>query len=97
MELRVSSYGQVRPINWVELEQYLLGVVPAELGPEVWPQLEALRAQAIAARTYALDRLAAREGDDNLRLAALERALESYRRFDTGVQAARIAKAIRRP
>jgi stage II sporulation protein D len=43
----------VQPINWVELEQYLLGVVPAELGPEVWPQLPALAAQAVAARTYA--------------------------------------------
>jgi stage II sporulation protein D len=27
--------------------------VPAELGPEVWPQLAALQAQAVAARTYA--------------------------------------------
>ena len=28
--------------------------MPSELGPEVWPQLEALKAQAVAARTYAL-------------------------------------------
>jgi stage II sporulation protein D len=53
VELRVNRFGQVQPVNWVELEQYLLGVVPAELGPEVWPQLEALKAQAVAARTYA--------------------------------------------
>jgi stage II sporulation protein D len=53
IELRVSPFGTVRPVNWVELEQYLLGVVPAELGPEMWPELEALRAQAVAARTYA--------------------------------------------
>ena len=52
VELRIDDFGRVRPINWVELESYLLGVVPAELGPEVWPQLEALKAQAVAARTY---------------------------------------------
>jgi stage II sporulation protein D len=53
VELRIDDFGRVRPINWVELEKYLLGVVPSELGPEVWPELEALKAQAIAARTYA--------------------------------------------
>jgi stage II sporulation protein D len=53
VELRVDEFGQLRPINWIELEQYLLGVVPRELGPEVWPQLESLKAQAVAARTYA--------------------------------------------
>lgn len=53
VELRIDGFGRVRPINWVEMENYLLGVVPRELGPEVWPQLEALKAQAVAARTYA--------------------------------------------
>lgn len=53
IELRLNASGLVQPINWVELEQYLLGVVPAELGPEIWPQLPALAAQAVAARTYA--------------------------------------------
>jgi stage II sporulation protein D len=52
IELRVSPFGTVRPINWVGLEWYLRGVVPAELGPEVWPELQALQAQAVAARTY---------------------------------------------
>jgi stage II sporulation protein D len=52
-ELRVNDFGLVRAINWVGLEGYLLGVVPAELGPEVWPELQALKAQAVAARTYA--------------------------------------------
>jgi stage II sporulation protein D len=53
LELRVDVQGRIRPVNWVEMESYLLGVVPAEMGPEVWPQLEALKAQAVAARTYA--------------------------------------------
>lgn len=39
----------------LELEQYLWGVVPAEM-PALWPE-QALRAQAVLARTYALYRL----------------------------------------
>lgn len=54
LEVRVNEAGQLRAINWIELESYLRGVVPSELGPEVWPQLEALKAQAVAARTYAM-------------------------------------------
>ena len=53
LEVRATRYGTVRAINWIPLEAYLRGVVPAEMGPEVWPQIEALKAQAIAARTYA--------------------------------------------
>jgi stage II sporulation protein D len=54
IEFRVDASGRLRAINWVELEAYLRGVVPSELGPEVWPQIEALKAQAVAARTYAI-------------------------------------------
>jgi len=32
IELRVSPFGTVRPVNWIELETYLRGVVPAESG-----------------------------------------------------------------
>jgi SpoIID/LytB domain protein len=42
-------------INELDLDDYLLGVVPAEM-PSSWP-LEALKAQAIAARTYAFANL----------------------------------------
>ncbi|WP_409300058.1 SpoIID/LytB domain-containing protein [Peribacillus sp. SCS-155] len=42
----------VRPVNTVGLEDYLKGVVPAEM-PALW-NLEALKAQAVAARTYAM-------------------------------------------
>ncbi len=38
-------------VNVVPLEEYLLGVVPSEFG---LPQLEAQKAQAVAARTYAV-------------------------------------------
>jgi stage II sporulation protein D len=44
--------GKLRAINIVGLEQYLYGVVPAEM-PSDWAP-EALKAQAVAARSYAL-------------------------------------------
>lgn len=51
LQLDVSS-GVIRPILSIHVEDYLLGVVPYEMG-DSFP-LEALKAQAIAARTYAL-------------------------------------------
>lgn len=39
-------------VNWVDLEEYLYSVIGGEMSSS-WPQ-EALKAQAIAARTYAL-------------------------------------------
>lgn len=42
-------------INEVSLEQYLYSVVPSEM-PASWP-IEALKSQAVAARTYALSHL----------------------------------------
>ena len=47
-----ASDGVIRPILSIHVEDYLLGVVPYEMG-DSFP-LEALKAQAIAARTYAL-------------------------------------------
>ena len=54
--LRVSvTGGKLQLVNLVGLETYLLGVVPGEM-PKDWP-LEALEAQAVAARTYAIANL----------------------------------------
>ena len=50
--LRVSLTTTVRVVNELGLDLYLRGVVPAEM-PSSWPS-EALKAQAIAARSYAL-------------------------------------------
>jgi stage II sporulation protein D len=44
--------GRLRAINVVGLEDYLYGVVPAEM-PSSWP-VAALEAQAVASRSYAL-------------------------------------------
>ena len=53
--LTVSRSGDgVTVVNRTDLEKYLLGVVPRELPPDLFPEIEALKAQALAARTYAL-------------------------------------------
>ena len=53
-------------IDELPVEEYLRGVVPSEMGPEQYRQLEALKAQAVAARTYTLRNLGefSREGYD---------------------------------
>lgn len=58
--VRQSGPQRLTAINVVEMEKYLLGVVPREIG-KVGPELlEASRAQAVAARTYAVQYLARR-------------------------------------
>jgi stage II sporulation protein D len=52
IELRPGLSGGVTVVNKVGLENYIRGVVPNE-SPASWP-LEALKAQAVAARSYAL-------------------------------------------
>lgn len=54
IELRAAG-SRLTVVNQVPLEQYLYGVIPAEMNPR-WP-LESLKAQAVAARTYALAKL----------------------------------------
>jgi stage II sporulation protein D len=51
-ELRPAQFGGLNVINAVGLEDYIRGVVPVE-SPASWP-IEALKAQAVAARTYAI-------------------------------------------
>ncbi|MBA3334922.1 MAG: SpoIID/LytB domain-containing protein, partial [Acidobacteria bacterium] len=51
IEVFVNSRGSLTVVNAVSLEDYLLGVVPNELS---LPAIEAQKAQAIAARTYAV-------------------------------------------
>ncbi|MGS2778672.1 SpoIID/LytB domain-containing protein [Robertmurraya sp. GLU-23] len=51
----IENNQYVRPINSVYMEDYLKGVVPLEMYPS-W-NLEALKTQAVAARTYAISYL----------------------------------------
>jgi stage II sporulation protein D len=51
--ISLNPRGTLNLVNRVDLEEYLYGVVPAEMGPKRYDEIEALKAQAIAARTYA--------------------------------------------
>lgn len=64
LTVRREPEGTLRVVNTVALEPYLYGVIPAEIGSDV--PLEAMKAQAVAARTYALKNRGklAREGFD---------------------------------
>ncbi|MGQ9618864.1 MAG: SpoIID/LytB domain-containing protein [Candidatus Aminicenantia bacterium] len=44
-------------INIINVDDYLKGVVPIEMNPEQFNELEALKAQAVSARTFAIKRL----------------------------------------
>ncbi|HEV7859727.1 MAG TPA: SpoIID/LytB domain-containing protein [Pyrinomonadaceae bacterium] len=54
LEVFTNPGGTLTVINVVSLEDYVRGVVPNELSPGGYPALEALKAQAVAARTYAV-------------------------------------------
>jgi stage II sporulation protein D len=52
LEVLIGRAGALAVINHLPLEEYLKGVVPNEMGPGQYPEVEALKAQAVAARTY---------------------------------------------
>jgi stage II sporulation protein D len=52
LEFRPGAFAGVNAINAVRLDDYVQGVVPDE-SPPSWP-IEALKAQAVAARSYAV-------------------------------------------
>lgn len=54
-ELHYVGRGHFEAILELDLEEYLKGVLPSEM-PAHWP-LEALKAQAVAARSYAISRI----------------------------------------
>lgn len=56
--------GRVTAVNVVALEDYLRGVVPFEIGHLERRELEAAKAQAVAARTYAIEGLGKRRDFD---------------------------------
>jgi stage II sporulation protein D len=62
----LNDRGSLNLINELPVENYLRGVVPSEMGPELYNQLEALKAQAVAARTYTMRNMGefSREGYD---------------------------------
>lgn len=54
LEVFVNKRGRLSVINRLSMEDYVRGVVPNELSPSGFPMIEALKAQAVAARTYAM-------------------------------------------
>ncbi|TYP48705.1 SpoIID/LytB domain-containing protein [Thermosediminibacter litoriperuensis] len=55
IEFLPASNGGITVINELGLEEYLYGVLPNEMPPS-WP-MEALKAQAVASRTYAVNNI----------------------------------------
>lgn len=54
LEVFANPRGMLTVVNVLSLEDYVRGVVPNELSPGSYPAIEALKAQAVAARTYAI-------------------------------------------
>ena len=52
LTVRRDTDNTLRVVNTVALEPYLYGVIPAEIGTKI--PIEAMKAQAVAARTYAI-------------------------------------------
>ena len=55
--LHITEEGKLTAINVVDIEEYLKGVVPYEIGARPPELIEAVKAQAVAARTYAIGNL----------------------------------------
>ena len=71
LQIIPEGAATVLPVNVLAMEEYLKGVVPAEM-PPYWG-VEALKAQAIAGRTYAVGKLG-RGGDFDLRASESDQA-----------------------
>ena len=59
IKIKITSTGEVREI---EVNEYLKGVLPAEMPPEY--DIEALKAQAVVARTYLYQKMGTNAHDD---------------------------------
>jgi len=57
-----SADGDLAVVNVLGLEEYLFGVVPCEIGAKDVRTAEAVKAQAVAARSYTIARLGRRKG-----------------------------------
>jgi len=58
---------KVRVFNLIDVELYLRGVLPGEIGDRTPDEFEAAKAQAIASRTYAIWRLSTQATDRHLK------------------------------
>ena len=81
IEIYPATPGSIAVVNVVGIESYLRGVVPGEIGKRPVGELEAVKAQAVAARTYAAASSGARAGGSFDVLATIEDQL--YRGADS--------------
>ncbi|MDP3488376.1 MAG: SpoIID/LytB domain-containing protein [Bacillota bacterium] len=86
----LHATGQVQTMGF---EEYLLGVVAAEMEP-TWPT-EALAAQAIVARTFTLDKIA-RQGGVPGRNADASTDIQEFQAYDAGRVNDNVRQAIQR-
>src|SRR3989454_7535226 len=63
IEVFGNSRNTFTVVNELPVEDYLLGVVPNELSPTTFAELEALKAQAVAARTYVVRNMGQSKND----------------------------------
>ncbi len=79
--MRVMPNGEVlRIINIVYMEDYLRGVVPPEIGNRTNEEIEAVKAQAIAARTYAMSHLKQYEGEPyDIKSSIMDQLYEGFK------------------
>ncbi len=61
LKIEISDGGYIRIVNVLNMEEYLYGVLPSEM-PSSWPQ-EALKAQAVAARSEAYRKINRHKAD----------------------------------
>jgi len=91
LEFRVEN-GKLAVVNELNIEDYLRGVVPAEI-PPAWPK-EALKAQAVAARNYALQRVEVTRGSNYN--VVNDQLSQVYRGYDAETQATNEAVEVTR-
>ncbi len=90
LKVYVKETGKIKTMP---LEEYICGVVAAEMDP-TWP-LEALAAQAILARTFTLEKIA-REGGVPSRGAHASTDIEEFQAYDASRINDRVREAVRR-
>ncbi|MEW5796202.1 MAG: SpoIID/LytB domain-containing protein [Candidatus Zixiibacteriota bacterium] len=78
--LRFLPRGEVvRVINVIYMEDYLRGVVPPEIGLRAKTEMEAVKAQAVAARTYAMAHLKQYEGEPyDMKASIMDQVYEGF-------------------
>ncbi len=63
VEIKNGESG-ITIINILNIEDYIKGVVPLEMNPQQFNEIEALKAQAVSARTFAIRRMSTHEEKD---------------------------------